>query len=158
MVDYAKYQLVVPMEKASKLAAIHGVCQILGVLTVLPLSDYLNRQKTIILSNTTITVSLVGILVAGNSWQLLCVLVGSLAIFYSVSFPIYSACAGDYFQPELMGTTIGSWSIFYGLGAITTHWVTGILRDTKGVYDQAFLLNALMASIGIILISLVQKK
>jgi len=55
MVDYAKYQLGLPLEKASFLATIHGICQIVGVLTILPLSDYLGRKRTIIISNSFIT-------------------------------------------------------------------------------------------------------
>ncbi len=49
MVDYAKTQLGIPIEKASLLATVHGFAQVIGVLTVLPLSDYLGRKKTIII-------------------------------------------------------------------------------------------------------------
>ena len=62
MVDYAKYQLMLPLEKASLLATIHGFSQIIGVLTVLPFSDYIGRKKTIVISNTIITGALLGIL------------------------------------------------------------------------------------------------
>ncbi len=67
MVDYARYQLNLPLEKASFLATIHGICQIIGVLTVLPLSDYLGRKRTIIISNAIITVCLASILLVGES-------------------------------------------------------------------------------------------
>ena len=43
------------LEQASLLATIHGFGQIIGVLAILPLSDYLGRKKTIIISNTFIT-------------------------------------------------------------------------------------------------------
>jgi len=46
---------------------------------------------------------------------------------------------------------------FYGLGAIFANWVTGILRDTTGVYDYAFLINAAMAILGLFLMCLVKK-
>lgn len=74
MVDYAKYQLELPLEKASPLAAIHGICQIVGVLTILPLSDHLGRKRSIIVSNMLITATLAGIVVAGTSWMALCIL------------------------------------------------------------------------------------
>jgi sugar phosphate permease len=156
MVDYAKHQLGLPLEKASLLATIHGIGQIVGVLTVLPLSDYLGRKKTIILSNTFITVALVGILVAGNSWIMLCVWVGLLAVFYGVTFPIYGACAGDYFPKGSMGTVIGAWTPFYGAGAIITHWVTGTLRDSTGIYNHSFIISVVMAIAGILLMSRVK--
>jgi len=57
----------------------------------------------------------------------------------------------------LMGTVIGAWTPMYGLGAILAHWVTGILRDTAGIYDHAFTINAGMAVAGLFLICLVKK-
>jgi sugar phosphate permease len=158
MVDYAKYQLNVPLEQASLLATIHGVCQIAGVLTVLPLSDYLGRKTTIILSNSIITCCLALILAVGDSLSMLYVVIGVLAVFYGVTFPIYGACAGDYFSREVMGTVIGAWTPFYGLGAILTHWVTGILRDASGVYNQAFVINIVMGALAVGLMCLVRKK
>ena len=151
MVDYAKYQIGVPLEKASLLATVHGICQIVGVLTILPLSDYLGRKKTIIISNSMITACLVGILLSGSSWVMLCAFVGILAVFYGVTFPMYGACAGDYFPKEVMGTVIGAWTPFYGVGAILVHWVSGILRDSTGTYDDAFIITAVMAALGALL-------
>jgi len=157
MVDYAGYQLGLPIGKASFLATIHGTCQIVGVLTILPLSDYLGRKRVLIISNSFITACLTGILLTGDSWVMLYVLVGIMAVFYGVTFPMYGACAGDYFPKEVMGTVIGAWTPFYGAGAILVHWISGVLRDTTGNYDQAFVINAVMAALGIILICGVKK-
>ena len=158
MVDYAKYQLGMPLEKASFLATIHGICQIVGVLTILPLSDYLGRRKTLIISNSFVAASLIGILLTGDSWIMLYVLIGVMAVFFGVTFPMYGACAGDYFPKEVMGTVIGAWTPFYGAGAILVHWVSGVLRDTTGSYDQAFMINVGMAAIGVILICAIKKR
>lgn len=157
MVDYANLQIGLPLEKASLLATVHGICQVLGVLTILPLSDYLGRKRTIIISHSFITICLIGILFTGDSWGMLFVLIGFMAIFYGATFPIYGACAGDYFPRNMMGTVIGAWTPFYGIGAILVHWVTGVLRDTTGIYDYAFIINAAMAALGLFLICLVRK-
>ena len=157
MVDYAKYQIGLPLEKASFLATVHGICQVVGVLTILPLSDYLGRRRTIIISNSFITALLIGILFTGNSWRILFLLVGIMALFYGATFPLYGACAGDFFSKEMMGTIIGAWTPMYGLGAILAHWVTGILRDSTGIYNHAFTINACMAAAGLFLIYLVRK-
>ena len=156
MVDYAKNQLGIPLEKASLLATIHGIGQVVGVLTVMPLSDVLGRKKTILMSNTFIAAALAGILVVGNSWIMLCICVGILAIFYGVTFPIYGACAGDYFPRGSMGTVIGAWTPFYGAGAILTHWITGALRDSTGIYNHTFVISVVMAILGIFLMSRVK--
>jgi sugar phosphate permease len=158
MVDYAKYQLGLPLDKASLLATVHGTCQIIGVLTVLPLSDFLGRRKTILISNCVITASLIGIYYSGNSWIMLYGFVGILAVFYGVTFPIYGACAGEYFPKEVMGTVIGAWTPFYGLGAVLVHWVCGALRDRTGTYDDAFALNIFMAGLGVLLMWAVRKR
>lgn len=157
MVDYAKTRMGIPIETASLLATVHGFAQVIGVLTVLPLSDYLGRKKTIMISNSFIAGSLFLIALWGSSWAGLCFLVGLFAVFYGPTFPIYGACAGDYFPRSVMGTVIGAWTPFYGLGAILSHWITGLLRDHMGVYDHAFILSALMAVVSILLIGFVRK-
>jgi MFS family permease len=158
MVDYAKYQLGLPLAKASLLATIHGIGQIVGVLTILPLSDHLGRKTMLIIGNTFITAALVGIVVVGNSWMALCILIGCMAIFYGAIFPMYGACAGDYFPKDIMGTVIGAWTPLYGCGAILTHWSTGLLRDVTGIYNYAFIVYVVMGVLSVVLISLVKKK
>ena len=149
MVDYARFQVGIPLVHASLLATVHGTCQIIGVLTILPLSDYLGRRKTILISNSFITACILGILLFGGFPKILFGLVGLLAVFYGATFPLYGACAGDYFPKEVMGTVIGAWTPFYGMGAILVHWVSGILRDNTGVYDHAFAICVVMAVLGV---------
>ncbi len=157
MVDYAEYQLELTKGIASRLASIHGIGQVLGVLTVLPLSDYLGRKKTILISNAVIIVALIGILAAGKQLVLLYFFVGCLGVAYGTTFPIYGLCAGDYFPREAIATVVGAWTPFYGCGAVLTHWISGILRDTTGVYNQAFIISAIMAFVGLLLMSRVKK-
>ncbi|MCP4682934.1 MAG: MFS transporter, partial [Desulfobacterales bacterium] len=107
--------------------------------------------------NSLISVCLLGILLGGNSWLALYLFVGLMAVFYGVTFPIYGACAGDYFPKQVLGTVIGAWTPFYGLGAVLVHWVSGILRDTTGSYYYAFMINAAMAAMGAIMICAVRK-
>ena len=158
MVDYARYQLGVPLEQASLLATVHGLGQIAGVLIILPLSDRLGRKKTTLISNSMITLCLAGILLLPGSFPLLGALVGFLAVFYGATFPIYGLCAGDYFPRRIMATVIGAWTPFYGGGAMAVHWVSGYLRDTRGNYDTAFLINILAAAAGVGLMGLVRKR
>jgi sugar phosphate permease len=50
MVDYARYELGFPYERASLLATIHGIGQIIGVLSIGMISDHIGRRMTILLS------------------------------------------------------------------------------------------------------------
>ena len=157
MVDYAEYQLGLNKALSSRLATVHGIGQVLGVLTVLPLSDYLGRKKTILISNALIAVAMIAILIVGKQVFLLYFFVGCVGVAYGTTFPIYGLCAGDYFPREAIATVVGAWTPLYGLGAMSTHWISGILRDTKGVYDHAFIISAIMAFVGLLLMSRVKK-
>ena len=157
MVDYAEYQLGLTQAIASRLASVHGIGQVVGVLTVLPLSDALGRKKTILISNALITVTLVAILFVGKQVFLLYFLIGCLGVAYGTTLPIYGLCSGDYFPREAIATVVGAWTPFYGCGAILTHWISGTLRDSTGVYDHAFVIAVIMAFAGLILMSRVKK-
>ncbi len=158
MVDYARYQLGVPLEQASLLATIHGLGQIAGVLIILPFSDRVGRRRMTILSNSLITLVLIGILTLPSSFIILGILIGFLAVFYGATFPIYGLCAGDYFPREIMATVIGAWTPFYGGGAILVHWVSGYLRDSSGNYDTAFVLNIIAGAAAVGFMAMVRKR
>ena len=142
---------------SSRLASVHGIGQVLGVLTVLPLSDSLGRKKTILISNALIVVAMAAILAVGKQVFLLYFFVGCVGVAYGTTFPIYGLCAGDYFPREAIATVVGAWTPFYGCGAILTHWISGTLRDTTGVYNHAFIISAVMAFVGLLLMSRVRK-
>lgn len=154
MVDYAQHSLGVPLASASHLATIHGLAQVGGVLVVLPLSDKLGRRNTILISNSCIAASILGILLWGGDWNALCVLVGVLAFFFGANFPIYGACSGDYFPRQIMATVIGTWTVFNGLGSISVHWAAGLLRDHTGGYGISFAIDVAMAlaAVGLMLL------
>ncbi len=67
MVDYARDQVGLSLGAASFLATIHGSFQVLGALTILPLSDRLGRKRTILFSNGCIALAVLGIVAAGSS-------------------------------------------------------------------------------------------
>ena len=158
MVDYAQNSLGLPPATASHLAFIHGLAQMAGVLIILPLSDRLGRRNTILISNGMIAASCLALLLWGGDWTALCVLVGVQAFFYGANFPIYGACSGDYFPRQIMATVIGGWTVFNGLGSISVHWTTGLLRDYTGGYGLSFGIDAGMAVVGLGLMLLVPNR
>jgi MFS family permease len=145
MVDYAKGEVGLDLKGASFLATIHGLSQVLGVLTIPPLSDRLGRRRTLMGSNFLISIGIVGMVLSGNwTWGLYCS-VAVVGMLYGVTWPLYGACGGDYFRKEVMGTVIGAWTPFYGTGAILAHFLAGRVRDLTGSFHWAFLLGAGLA-------------
>ncbi|BEQ17061.1 MFS transporter [Desulfoferula mesophila] len=151
MVDYAQHSLGLPMAQASQLATLHGLAQAAGVLVLLPLSDRWGRRNTILLANGVVALAVLGILYWGTSWVPLMVMVGILAFFFGAVFPMYGACAGDYFPHRVMGTVVGMWTVANGLASISVHWVAGALRDYTGGYELSFIIDAAMAALGLLL-------
>ncbi len=146
MVDYARYELGFPYERASLLATIHGIGQIIGVLSIGMISDYIGRRMTILLSNLCIGVSIVCIVASGGNQAWLFTSIGALGAFFGATFPMYGAAGGDYFRKEIMGTVIGALTIFYGTGAILAHRFAGQIRDATGSFTIPFII-AIVASI-----------
>jgi sugar phosphate permease len=158
MVDYARYSLGFSYETASSLATIHGLGQIVGVLTVLTISDRIGRRPTIFISNIIISASIAGILLSGTHEFWLFLSVGVFGAFFGVTFPIYGACAGDYFRRDIMGTVIGAWTPLYGLGAIGGTRLAGSLRDVTGSFVIPFLIMILTALLAAVFMLFVKKR
>jgi sugar phosphate permease len=158
MVDYANVELGFSFKKASFLATIHGLSQVIGVLTIPILSDRIGRRLTLMGSNFFIALSIVGIVVSGKS---LLGLYGSVAVvgmFYGVTWPMYGACGGDYFDKEVMGTVIGAWTPFYGMGAVSAHFLAGRIRDITGSFQTAFYVAIIFGLIASFLMQRVRKE
>lgn len=157
MVDYARYELNFPYERASSLATIHGIGQIIGVLTIGMISDYIGRRMTILLSNLCIGVSIVCIIASGGNQVWLFTSVGALGAFFGATFPMYGAAGGDYFRKEIMGTVIGALTIFYGTGAILAHRFAGQIRDATGSFSIPFIIAGAASVIAASLMGFVKR-
>ena len=162
MVDYANVELGLSFEKASFLATIHGLSQVVGVLTIPILSDRIGRRLTLMGSNVFIALSILGV-IASATTNVRCgipILFASIAlfgIFYGITWPMYGACGGDYFRKEVMGTVIGAWTPLYGLGAISAHFIAGRIRDTTQSFQAAFCLAILFALVAAFLMQRVKQ-
>ena len=162
MVDYANVELGLGFKQASLLATVHGMSQVVGVLTIPILSDRIGRRLTLTGSNVLIALGIVGVVVSAttNVHSGVPVLFASIAligVFYGITWPVYGACGGDYFRKEVMGTVIGAWTPFYGLGAILAHFISGRIRDITQSFQPAFYLAVLLALIAAFLMQRVKK-
>lgn len=157
MVDYARYELGFPFGKASLLATIHGIGQIVGVLAIGVVSDYIGRRITILVSNLCIAASIMCMVASGSNEAWLFTSVAALGAFFGATFPMYGAAGGDYFQKEIMGTVIGALTIFYGSGAILAHRLAGHIRDVTGSFTIPFTIAIVASIIAAVLMGLVKQ-
>ena len=162
MVDYADVELGLGFKKASFLATIHGLSQVVGVLTIPVLSDRIGRRLTLVGSNVFIALSILGVIASATTRvrygiPILFASIAFLGIFYGVTWPMYGACGGDYFRKEVMGTVIGAWTPFYGLGAILAHFISGRIRDVTQSFQAAFYLAVLFALVAAFLVQRVKR-
>lgn len=158
MVDYARYQLGFPYAKASLLATVHGLGQIIGVLAIGIISDRIGRRMTIFFSNIFIAVGIFSVVLAGNNETWLFASIAFIGAFYGATFPMYGATGGDYFRKEIMGTVIGALTFFYGIGAIIAHRAAGHIRDVTGSFTIPFVIAIALALLAAVLILCVKKK
>lgn len=157
MVDYANGELGFSLKQASFLATINGLSQIVGLLTIPVLSDYIGRRLTLMGSNVVIALAIGGIIASGKALFGLYASVAILGMFYGIIWPMYGACAGDYFKKGVMGTVIGAWTVFYGSGAISAHFIAGRIRDVTQSFQTAFFLAILFALVAAFLMLRVRR-
>ena len=157
MVDYANVELGFSFREASFLATIHGLSQVVGVLTIPILSDRIGRRLTLMSSNVFIALGILGVIASATGIPILLASIALLGMFYGITWPMYGACGGDYFRKEVIGTVIGAWTPFYGLGAILAHFITGRIRDTSQSFQMAFYLAVLFALVAAFLMQRVKR-
>jgi MFS family permease len=138
MVDYAQGERGLGFGEASFLATLHGLGQVAGVLTIPLLSDRVGRRATLVGTNLCTALSIGCLLVWTEGLWGLYGGVTLLGLVYGPTWPLYGACGGDYFKKEVMGTVIGFWTPFYGLGAIAAHFIGGGMRDATQSFQGAF--------------------
>jgi len=152
----AKFGARIAYDMAALLATVHGLSQVGGVLTIPAISDYVGRRYTLITSNTVAACTFVGIIAVGANISWLFVIIGIVGVCYGITFPMYGACAGDYFPKEVIGTVLGAWTTCYGLGAIGGLIVAGRIRDVMQSFGWAFFVAVACAGIAAVLIFLVR--
>lgn len=157
MVDYANVELGFNFSKASYLVSIRGLSQVVGVLTIPFVSDRIGRKMAIVGSNLLIVLSTLGLIASGKELPILLTSIVVHGIFSGAIWPMYGACAGDYFRKDIIGTVIGAWTPFYGAGAILAHFIGGRIYDKSDSYQMAFFLAILLGMLAAFLILLVKK-
>lgn len=148
---YAVESLNMPYETATKLIAVIGISGIAGKLLLSSLSDTLGRVRIMILCSACLAVGCFGIAYSNGLFLLILFLV-IVGLGYGALWPVYAAAARDFFSEKSAGSVIGLWTVYLGLGSITSPILAGWTIDKTGNYTSAFLLAMTGAILSMLLL------
>ncbi len=123
------------------------------------MSDKLGRKRTLIILLTgTAALSLMVNLAAGL-W--IYVLIGCIGFFYGGFLSTFPAFTADLFGAKHMATNYGMVLIGFGVGAVVSSYVAGHFKNVAAsdinLMFPAFVIAAIAAAIGILLLSVLKK-
>ena len=145
IVTYGVVELKVPYPVASTFISIMALTSIVGGFVLMTLSDYIGRAKLLVIIHSLLALSILFIILAKGDISLLRVGIGWFGFIYGPIFPMYAACARDYFPKEVAGTVIGLLTLFYGIGAMVGPIMGGHLTDLMGTFRWSFGIGAIAA-------------
>jgi MFS family permease len=157
IVTYGVMELKVSYTVASAFISIMAITGIAGGLVLMSLSDRTGRKRLLVIIHSLVTSSILLIILAGNNISLLRVGIGSFGFFYGAVWPMYAACARDYFSKEISGTVIGTFTLFFGIGAMTGPILAGYLTDVTGTFRWSFGLGAFTCFVAALLIGFLER-
>jgi len=143
IVTYGVVELKIPYPVASTFISILALASIVGGFVLTTLSDFIGRGKSLVIIQSLLALSILSIILAEGNVSLLRVGIGWFGLVYGPIFPLYAACARDYFPKQVSGTVIGLLTLFYGVGAMVGPMIGGHLTDLTGTFKWSFGLGAL---------------
>jgi OFA family oxalate/formate antiporter-like MFS transporter len=145
VVTYGAMELSIPYQTASLFITVIAFSGVMGAVLLMVLSDYIGRKKSLMIIQSLVALGILVIIFGGDHVPLLILGLGCFGFLYGAIWPLYGACARDYFPKEMTGAVFGLMTIFYGLGAMVSPVLTGHLADVTGTFRWSFGLGALTA-------------
>lgn len=145
IVTYGAMELNIPYSVASLFITVLAFSGVIGGFLLMALSDYMGRKKSLVIIQLLLALSILFVIGVGSRVPLLMVGLGGFGFLYGAIWPMYGACARDYFPKEMTGAVFGLMTIFYGVGAMISPVLTGHLADLTGTFQWSFGLGAFAA-------------
>lgn len=158
IVTYATSEVGIRYATSASFASVLAFGSLVGTVPITTLSDFFGRSRIIFVSEFTITLSVVFFLIARSNLWMIFISIAILGICFGPIFPLYGACARDYFEKGLTGTVLGAWTFIYGIGAVLAPLVTGFLCDLTGTFRWGFALGGAASLISSILLPRIRKE
>jgi MFS family permease len=146
IVTFGVMELNIPYPVASLFITVIAFSGVIGGFLLMALSDRIGRKKSLVIIQSLVALSIVFI-IAQDRVPFLVIGLGWFGFLYGAIWPMYGACARDYFPKEMTGAVFGGMTIFYGVGAMISPVLTGHLADITGTFRWPFSLGAFTALI-----------
>jgi sugar phosphate permease len=157
IVTYGVVELKIPYPVASTFISILALTSIVGGFVLMTLSDYIGRAKSLVIIHSLLALSILLIVLAKGNIAWLRIGVGWFGFMYGPIFPMYAACARDYFPKEVAGRVIGLLTFLYGIGAMVGPILGGRLTDLLGSFRWSFGVGVLAALLASVIMGFVRK-
>jgi sugar phosphate permease len=138
IVMYGVTEIGISHTLASSFITVMAFAGLLGAPIILHVSDHFGRRKSILLCHLFIFLSALGLVLSKESILGLMISVSVLGFFFHPVWPLYAACARDYFREDVTGTIVGLWTVFYGIGGIIAPAIAGYLADKTSTFVYSF--------------------
>jgi sugar phosphate permease len=152
IVAYGVLELNLPYPVASLFMTVLAFSGVLGGFLLMALSDYVGRKTSLVIVQSLVALSILLILLVRNQTPFLMIGLGCFGFLYGAVWPMYGACARDYFPKGITGAVLGLMTIFYGVGSMISPVLTGYLADVTGTFRLSFGLGGFAALISALLI------
>jgi MFS family permease len=158
IVTYGVMELNIPYSVASLFITVIAFSGIIGGFLLMALSDRIGRKKSLVIIQSLVALGIVFIVIVGDCLPFLAVGLGWFGFLYGAIWPMYGACARDYFPKEMTGAVFGGMTIFYGVGTMISPVLAGYLADITGTFRWSFSLGALTAVIAALCIGFIRRR
>lgn len=143
IVTYGTLELNIPYRISSLFITLIAFSGVAGGFILSTISDYFGRRRSLIIIQSSVAIGILMILWAGNHVSSLIFAILFFGFLYGAIWPLYAACVRDYFPRGMSGTILGLLTIFYGVGVMTSPFLTGYIADMTGTFKWAFFISGL---------------
>jgi len=157
IVTYGVVELKIPYPVASTFISVMALASIVGGFTFMALSDFIGRARSLVILQSLLATAILLVILSKGNISLLTVGIGWFGFIYGPIWPMYAACARDYFPKQASGTVIGLLTLFYGVGAMVGPMIGGHLTDLMGTFKWSFGLGAFASLFAGVLIGFLKK-
>jgi len=154
---YATLELKIEYTIATAFYTVMAFSGILGALLLTAFSDRFGRRNAIMICCSLAVAGLLALIAAGSNQALITFSTIIIGFSYGSIWPLYAACAFDYFSPEIIGGVVGLWTVCSGTGMTVSPVIAGYVADVTGTFTFSFFLAIIAAIAALILISLAKK-